>query len=84
MEHCLQLLRAAEDGRLEEVRRLAELGADVSSQDADGVTVLHQAACKGQVEAVRVLAELGADVHAQSVSGATALHWAAGAGMWRR
>jgi ankyrin repeat protein len=61
---CKQLRDAALDGRVDKLRRLVELGADVSAPDQYGGTALHEAAVTGHVEAMRVLVELGADVHA--------------------
>ena len=49
MEHCLQLLRAAEDGRLEEVRRLEAATAAVAA-DTQRLAVI-----KADVSAVSIL-----------------------------
>jgi len=52
--------------RLDAIRRLVELGADVNGRttfggDIEGATALHLAAQGGSVEVVRTLLDLGAD-----------------------
>lgn len=53
---------AASVGDVVQLRRLSELGADLSRGDHDGRTPLHLAVDAGQIEAVRFLAGLGVDV----------------------
>jgi ankyrin repeat protein len=53
------VIRAAEHGRRDVVRLLAEHGADVSHRQRR--TALHEAALRGDLELVRLLIELGAD-----------------------
>lgn|GEM_PF-2303479 len=59
VQELLQL--AATDGRCEEIRQLAALGADVNFRSGAGETPLLEACDAGQAEAARVLIELGAD-----------------------
>ena len=66
-----------EQGNVEAMKGLVELGADVNTQHDIGWTVLHAAAGHGQVETVKGLADLGADVNAKAQNGCTALHSAA-------
>ena len=72
-----QLVEAVFEGRVEAVRALVGLGADVHAKMPDGSTMLHGAATLGHGEVLRALVELGADVHAQAQDGATPLHMAA-------
>ena len=53
---------AAKNGRVEMVRVLHELGADIEAPNGDGKTPVGIAAQKGLVEMVKVLHELGANV----------------------
>jgi len=68
-----QLLSAASEGRVEDIRKLVDLGADVRAQNEQGRTALHQAAVHGHTEAVKVLVELGAHVRARDELGRMAL-----------
>jgi ankyrin repeat protein len=58
------LILAAEEGRVDSLRLLAELGFDVNGE-ADCSSPLHYAALAGQLNAVELLVELGADVDAR-------------------
>jgi len=51
------------------VRFLVELGADVTAQDKDGSTPLHQASNSGEVDLARFLVEHGADATALTKQG---------------
>ena len=51
-----QLLHAASDGDLSELKKILKRGIDVSLTDYDGRTVLHLAACRNHVEIVKYLA----------------------------
>ncbi|KAL2915194.1 acyl-CoA binding domain-containing protein 6 [Polyrhizophydium stewartii] len=66
----------AEEGNVEQVRRLIELGADVNAADGEGMTLLHWAADRDYTALAAALLELGADVDRQDASGQTPLHYA--------
>ena len=69
------IVRAAELGRLDAVRLLADLGFDVNY--VKRLSALHQAAFDGNLELVKLLVELGADPTIQDRSyNATPLGWA--------
>ncbi|ETW06665.1 glutaminase A [Aphanomyces invadans] len=68
-----QLLYAAYEGNVEEVRRLKLHGASVHSSDYDGRTAMHIAASMGHVAVVRELLRQGADVRAIDRWGGTPL-----------
>ena len=52
--------------------------ADANQRNAQGATLLMQAALHGDVAMMRALVSRGADVNLANPQGATALHWAAG------
>jgi ankyrin repeat protein len=54
----MELVQAARNGNVAEVRRQAVLGADVNVEDDVGWRPLHHAALYGHVEVMRALAEL--------------------------
>lgn len=58
------LYRAAHDGDVAAIRKLAEDGADMEARDRAGRTPLHVAAFASEDEAVRALADAGADLNA--------------------
>jgi ankyrin repeat protein len=58
------LISAAEEGRVDSLRLLVELGFDLNGK-ADRPSPLHYAALAGQLNTVKLLVELGADVHAR-------------------
>ena len=60
------LMRAAEAGRVDEVRRLLRKGADVNAkiEDLGGLTALMLAAHRGHLEVVKILLRAGADPNA--------------------
>ena len=68
------ILSVCDEGHVEYVRGLAELGFDMDLQDADGETALHVFSFGGEVDAVRALAEVRADVNARDHGGWTPLH----------
>jgi hypothetical protein len=73
---------AAENGRLEVMEYLQEIGESLSPGDGDQATPLHWAALGGQVRIVRYLVEKGLDVNAAADDGCTGpLHYAA---YWKR
>lgn len=79
------LHEAAFQGRVDEVRRLLEAGADPHARSFTGETPLHLAALAGRADVVRLLLDKGADPRADSSRG-TPLHRAAegGSGGGRR
>jgi ankyrin repeat protein len=58
------LIWAAEEGRVDRLRLLVELGVDINGP-AGSESPLHCAARAGQLDTVKALVELGADVHAR-------------------
>ncbi|KDO18700.1 TKL protein kinase [Saprolegnia parasitica CBS 223.65] len=76
-----ELLYAAADGRLYEVKDFVEEeGVDPNFRDGDGDTPLIRAARDNYLEVVRLLLAANADVNATNYDGATALHVAAANG----
>ena len=65
-DHLPPLLRAAEAGRTEEVRRLLERGANVNEKfpELHGLTPLMLAAMRGHLDTVKLLLKAGADPNA--------------------
>ncbi|RHY94552.1 hypothetical protein DYB35_010514 [Aphanomyces astaci] len=68
-----QLLYAAYEGNVEEIRRLKLHGASVHSSDYDGRTAMHIAASMGHVAVVQELLRQGADIRALDRWGGTPL-----------
>ena len=68
-----RLIRAAEDGRLDQVERLLQAGANPNFKSDGDVTVLMWAAARGHLEVVKVLLESGADLSSQTQRGRTAI-----------
>src|SRR5215213_7268249 len=60
------LMRTAETGEVDQVRKLIDEGADVNSQSNSGVTALMTAAGMGHAAVTRLLIEKGADVNAKT------------------
>ncbi|MDH5680971.1 MAG: ankyrin repeat domain-containing protein, partial [Spirochaetota bacterium] len=71
------LQAAAYQGKLQEVKRLIQKGADVNARDSHKDTALHSAAQGGKLEVVKYLLKKGADVNAKNNNGTTPLHFAA-------
>lgn len=67
------LIDAAENGNLDEVRKALEKGADVNAKDKYSNTALMKAAVKGHSDIVELLIEEGADTDAKDVFDETAL-----------
>ncbi|KAK7867803.1 hypothetical protein R5R35_001215 [Gryllus longicercus] len=72
-----QLCKAAEEGRLSDVRRLIHSGAYVNYTDRYGSTPLVYAVFNDHADVVSLLLQRGADVNAVNLAGNSALHWAA-------
>jgi ankyrin repeat protein len=68
-----QLWWAAEDGRLDEVKRLLAQGADPNAGDLDGETALHAAARWGRMDIVQALLAAGANPSVKALYGVTPL-----------
>lgn len=68
---------AAYDGKIDEVKRLLEDGADVNQAQDTGWTGLMWAARGNQPEALQMLKDKGGDLYAQNKFGSTPLHAAA-------
>jgi ankyrin repeat protein len=84
MEHLSesdsQLLRAADEGKLDDLAAAIRVGANVNASDDQDISALRWAAQGGHVEAVKILLEAGADVNRKSRLGWTALMQAVIAG----
>ena len=68
---------AAQEGQVEALRALSELGCPLAEKDNEGRTAAFPAADKGQVEALRALSKLGCPMVQRDKSGFTAAHPAA-------
>jgi ankyrin repeat protein len=71
-----ELIRAAYENNLPEVRRLLSVGADVNTFDDDDMTPLHWASNRGHIQVIQVLMEHGADIEKKDYGGDTPLHMA--------
>jgi ankyrin repeat protein len=71
-----EMLEAAEENSLPEVRRLLRAGADVNAKDTTGVTPLIGASDNGHVQVVKELLGHGADIAATDNEDWTPLHYA--------
>jgi hypothetical protein len=69
----LRLIRAAEAGRVEEMKILLRRGADINARDKDGWTPYLAAASMGRMDAMRILKVLGAKTGTYIEEGALAL-----------
>ena len=74
------LRSAANDGKIEAVKRQLAAGANVNAPDTYGYTSLHKASSKGHKEIVELLIAKGADVNAKNKYEQTPLHRAASEG----
>ncbi len=70
------IIRAAEAGKLAQVRQLLEEGADIHTRNYCGWTPLHVAAQEGKTAVVRFLLEEGAHVDMKDDYGRTPLQYA--------
>lgn len=68
-----KLLKAADNGYLNEVKLFLRMGADINAKNNDGRTALHVAAALGHLDIVKELIERGADIEAKNPLGRTAL-----------
>jgi ankyrin repeat protein len=71
-----ELIEAAQENNLAEVRRLLSVGADVNAKGNSDWTPLHWACEEGHVQVVIELLQHGADIEAKDNNGYTPLHWA--------
>jgi ankyrin repeat protein len=78
-----ELLNAAENGNLENVKTLLADGADVNSKNNHGINALDLAAQNGHEEIVEILILKGINVNALTQDGLTALHFAARKGFFK-
>jgi ankyrin repeat protein len=69
----MRLIRAAENGRMEEMKILIRRGADIDARDKDGWTPYLAAASMGKMDAMRLLKALGAKTTTYLEQGALAL-----------
>ncbi|MDA0780954.1 MAG: ankyrin repeat domain-containing protein [Rickettsiales bacterium] len=74
------LVDAADNGDIQEVRRLLNSGAKPDSEGDFGVTALMRAAFKGHLDVAELLIKSGAYVNAADIGGDTALHMASRSG----
>ena len=70
---------ASRDGRLEDIKLLLELGADVNARNNHQWTPLHNATVNGHNKVAKFLLQNGSDVHAKNIQQDTSLHLAANA-----
>ena len=75
-----QLLNAAQNGKLDQVRSLISQATDVNVRDEYGWTPLLWAAMNGYTDIVQVLLAAGANPNTRNKYGWTPLMWAAGQG----
>ncbi len=75
-----QLLKAAYEGNLNDLKTALQAGANVNVSDDQDISALRWAAQSGRSEAVKLLLDAGANVNQQSESGWTALMQAVIAG----
>ncbi|GMP88715.1 hypothetical protein CsSME_00040598 [Camellia sinensis var. sinensis] len=62
IDASVRLMYLANEGDLEEIKELLELGTDVNHRDIDDRTALHVAACHGSTDVVEFLLNNGAEI----------------------
>jgi ankyrin repeat protein len=72
-----ELIEAAKENNLPEVRRLLSAGADINVMDQNGWTPLHWACLRRHLQVFKELVEHGADIEVETSYGSTPLHLAA-------
>lgn len=72
--------KAADDEKLERIKKFIARVDDINTGDNWGYTFLHRACMENEKEVAELLIAKGADVNAKSVIGITPLHAAAGRG----
>jgi ankyrin repeat protein len=70
------LIEAAKENNLPEVRRLLSVGADMNAKGDGDCASLHWASIKGHVQVFKELVDHGADIELTTISGCTSLHFA--------
>ena len=68
------LMWAASEGQLQNVKKLINAGEDVNAANAEGDTPLHYAASNGHKDILKILLQAGAAVNAANADGETPLH----------
>jgi ankyrin repeat protein len=79
-EAANSLVKAAEDEKLERIKKFIAQVDDINAGDTWGYTFLHRACMEGEKQVAELLITKGADVNARSIVGITPLHAAAGRG----
>ncbi|KAJ1414181.1 Serine-threonine/tyrosine-protein kinase, catalytic domain [Sesbania bispinosa] len=69
----VRLMYSANEGDVDGIREVLELGVSVNFRDIDGRTALHVAACQGLTDVVALLLEKGAEIDPKDRWGSTPL-----------
>jgi len=72
----MSLIKAAENGDDETIKKLVKSGTDINSTNEIGCTALFYACNSGQLSSVVLLIELGANINARNIHKQTPLMWA--------
>lgn len=73
VEPRIRLMYLVNEGDLEGINELLDLGTDVNFRDVDGRTALHIAACQGTTHVVQLLIQRGAEIDRKDRWGSTPL-----------